>query len=402
MEHLLFLCHRIPYPPDKGDKIRSWHILRQLARRYHVHLGCLRDAAEDERHVGFLRTICASVNCQPLNPRLAKLRSIACFASGEALTIGYFRNERLQRWVAETLRSHRPSRIFVFCSAMAPYVLDSTADQRILDMVDVDSEKWRQYAAHARWPMRAIYAREQRLLLALERKAAAAFDKTLLVSPAEAALFASLAPEAAARLAVLRNGVDADYFNPEHRYPNPYAGRAPRLVFTGAMDYRPNIDAVAWFSNQVMPHLRRSRPSLEFWIVGANPTAAVRGLAGLPGIHVTGRVEDVRPYLAHADAMVAPLTIARGVQNKVLEAMAMARPVVATPEACAGIDAVPEEEILTARAPDEFAAAVDCILLGEKRGLGCRARGRVLRDYQWNLNGLGSIFGDCAITDVAS
>ena len=391
MDHLLFLTQRIPYPPDKGDKIRAWQMLRHLAGRYHVHLGCLYDDAHDAQYIGFLEGTCASVCCRPLHPRIAKLRSLAGLISGEPLTLAYFRDAGLQRWVDDTVAAYRPRRIFVFSSAMAPYVQHHPAEMRVLDMVDVDSDKWRQYAPTKKWPLSAIYAREHRTLAAFERRMAGAFTATLLVSRAEAALFASFAPVESARVTVLRNGIDTAHFDPDHAWPNPYRRHGPVLVFTGAMDYWPNIEGVTWLAHEILPLLRLRWPALEFWIVGVNPAAAVRRLANHDGIHVTGRVEDVRPYLRHAAAVVVPLRIARGIQNKVLEAMAMARSVVLTPESREGIEAKDGDEVLLAGTAGAFADRVAAVLSGAHPELGNRARGRVAKDYQWNFTILDEI-----------
>jgi sugar transferase (PEP-CTERM/EpsH1 system associated) len=393
MDHLLFLTQRIPYPPDKGDKIRSWRILQHLARRYHVHLGCFYDAPEDAAHIAFLETVCASLCCLRLRPALARLRSLKALAHGEALTLGYFDDARLRQWVDRTMRAHAPAQIFVFCSAVAPYVLDHRAGRRIIDLVDVDSEKWRQYAATRPFPLSAVYAREGRRLLAFERSAAAAFDATLLASAAEADLFRRLAPEAAVRVRAMPNGIDAAYFRPDHDHPNPFPRPCPVIVFTGSMDYWPNIQAATWFAREAMPLLRRRRPNAEFWIVGANPVAAVRALAGANGVVVTGRVDDIRPYLHHAAAAVAPLSIARGVLNKVLEAMAMAKPVVATPEACEGIEAAPGDSLLVARTAPEFADRLDAVLAGTHDDLGARARHCVLAQHRWDFGVLDAMMG---------
>jgi sugar transferase (PEP-CTERM/EpsH1 system associated) len=209
------------------------------------------------------------------------------------------------------------------------------------------------------------------------------FNETLLVSSAEATLFRQLAPESAERVHGVANGVDADFFSPARDYANPFAAQICPAVFTGAMDYRPNIEAVAWFADHVLPAMMRIEPRFEFWIVGANPAPAVRRLATRPGVNVTGRVDDVRPYVFHAAAVVAPLLTARGIQNKVLEAMAMAKPVVATPQAQEGIDAVVGEELLVAGDPAAFAAQLQIALSPRGTVIGQRARKRVQSDYSW-------------------
>jgi sugar transferase (PEP-CTERM/EpsH1 system associated) len=396
MEDLLFLAQRIPYPPNKGDKIRSWHVLIHLAERYRVHLGCLYDDVGDARHIPVLKDICESLCCVPLRRIAGQRRMLGSLLTGEALTVGRFHDRSLARWVAEVQQRQQPSRTYVFSSAMAPYIMRHRQGVRILDMVDVDSEKWRAFAAVARWPMRQIYARERRHLFALERRAASAFDATLFATPAEANLFASLAPETTTRVVAMKNGVDLDYFDPGSAIANPYPRHVPVAVFTGAMDYLPNTDAVTRFARTILPLIRNRWPALEFWIVGRNPTSAVRRLARIENVVVTGEIADVRPYLAHASVVVAPLAIARGIQNKVIEAMAMAKPVVATPETGAVIDAVAGEEILIASSPSDFANAIDAVLSGCFASVGPRARERIARDYRWRFDLLDELFEEAA------
>jgi len=402
VEQLLFLTQRIPYPPDKGDKIRAWHLLSHLAKRFRIHLGCFCDDPADLVHIPFLESVCASVCCRLLSPKRAKLKSLANLGTGAPLTLAYFADETLRNWVDATVAAQRPSRIFVFCSAMAPYALPHKAEIRVLDMVDVDSDKWRQYAESKPWPARAVYAREHRTLLEFERKMAAEFDATLLVSRAEADFLRRLAPESADRIVALPNGVDTARFDPSRRYADPYPAGVRALCFTGAMDYWPNVDAVRWFAERVMPLLAARTSGIEFWIVGAKPTPVVERLARLPAVRVTGRVEDVRPYVAHAAAVVAPLQIARGVQNKVLEAMAMARPVVLTPQAGEGLDLVSGRDALVADDAERFAAAVHEIVEGGHPQLGTRARQRVLADYQWNFAPLDEIVAGRAFAAAAA
>jgi sugar transferase (PEP-CTERM/EpsH1 system associated) len=383
MEPLLFLAHRIPYPPDKGDKIRSFHLLKHLAERYRVHLGTFVDDPADWRHVEALKALCADVHAQPLAPRLRRISSLTGLATGEALTLPYYRNRALQTWVDQTIAREGVRRCFVFSSAMAQYVMGQASLRRVLDLVDVDSEKWRQYAAERRGPMRWVFRREADRLLRFEAAAAAAFDAALLVTPAEKALFAARAPGAAARVHVVANGVDGDHFAPDATLPRPFARDELPIVFTGAMDYWPNVDAVRWFEAEVLPHVSRAHPRARFHVVGMNPLPAVQALARNPTVSVTGRVPDTRPYLQHAAVVVAPLRIARGVQNKVLEAMAMQRPVVTTAECAAALSAVPGDEILVASDAAGFAAHVNRALAGERPGLGAAARVRVITDYAW-------------------
>ena len=382
MPDLLFLSHRVPYPPDKGEKIRAWHILRHLAQTYRIHLGCLVDDVRDRQHLAHLAEICATVRGFAVNPAGRLLRALAHLRPGEPLTAGAFFHPGLRLWVRDVEAVGRIDAVFVYSSAMAPYAAGLGAPVRILDMVDVDSEKWRSYADHRRWPLSAVCRREAETLLALERRAARQFDATLFVSQAEARRFAMLAPESR-NVGWLENGVDTDWFSPDREFDRPFPPGTRNLVFTGTMGYWPNGDAVAWFADQIMPLLERGGSPVHFHIVGADPSRRVQQLAQMPRVHVTGRVADVRPFLAHADAVVAPLRVARGIQNKVLEAMAMARPVVATPEAFEGLRSVAGRDLLVRTGPEQIAAAVGDIIGGRHPGLGAAARAAVLRDYRW-------------------
>jgi sugar transferase (PEP-CTERM/EpsH1 system associated) len=394
VDDLIFLTHRLPFPPDKGDKIRAGRILRHLAARFRVHLGTFIDDPADAPHVSMAENLCASLCCLPLDPRLARLRSLTALGTGGSLSARYFFDARLQDWVDATIAHHHPRHAFVFSSAMAPYLMGHRLGNRILDMVDVDSEKFRQYG-EAGGALAPLYRREARTLLSLERRAAAVYDRTLLVSAAEATILTRRAPEIAGRIEVLENGIDLETFDPRIAFANPFAPGRRAAVFTGAMDYRPNVEAVRWFAAAVMPLLRASAPDLDFWIVGARPPRGVRALASQSNIRVTGRVEDVRPYLAHADVAVAPLRIARGVQNKVLEAMAMARPIVASPAALEGLSLIRGDEAIVAATAESFAEAIGGVLAGGAPTMGARARKRAEVDYRWadTLRGFDALFG---------
>ena len=380
MNDLLFLAHRIPYPPDKGEKIRAWHMLRHLAQTHRVHLGCFIDDAADWVHLPVLQGMCADVACFGIDRRKQRVRSLLRARPGLPLSVAYFDDARLRRWVSRKLAAGI-GRALVYCSAMAPYLASAIGMRRVLDLVDIDSEKWRAYAAGSYWPARAIWAREARTLLAFERRAAARFDRTILVSQAEADRFAELAPESRARIGWIDNGVDLETFAPGV-FADPYPAGGPVFVFTGTMDYRPNIDAVVWFAAEIMPKLRAALPRPRFAIIGSSPTEAVLALAG-PDILVTGRVTDVRPYVAHALAAVAPLRIARGIQNKVLEAMAMGRPVVASPGAFQGVRAQPGRDLLVADGADAFATHLTDLAAGAHPGMGVAARAAIVASYAW-------------------
>ncbi len=388
MEDILMLAHRIPYPPNKGDKIRSYHLLRRLARDYRVHLGAFIDDRRDFVHAEKLGKLCADTCLIGLAPWRARLRSATGLLTGEALTLPYYRHRRMRAWVRQVQHEHRLQAVVCFSSAMAQYLGEiGDGPRRIVDFVDVDSDKWRQYSGTRYGPMGWLYRREARELLTYERAVAASADASIFVSANEVALFQKLAPESAARLVAIENGVDTDYFDPHGSYANPYPLSGPVLVFTGAMDYWANIDAVSWFAREVLPGLRRRLPGVCFAIVGARPGAAVRCLTQLPGVMVTGAVADIRPYLAHAHLAVAPLRIARGIQNKVLEALAMGRPLLATPAALAGVDL--EEDLPVWRA-ESAAAMIDAAcaaLAAVPAAVGsARARDWVTARYGWSAH----------------
>jgi glycosyltransferase involved in cell wall biosynthesis len=410
--NLLLLCHRIPYPPDKGDKIRSFRWMTALAARYRVYLAAFVDDADDWQHAPRLREICNEVCLVPLQARRAKLRSLPALLTGSPMTLTYYRDARMAAWIADLMQRQRIDRIVVYSSAMAQYVPRSRiADiRRIIDFVDVDADKWRQYAERTRAPMAWVYRREARLLLAHDVEVARAFDVSLFVSQVEVDCFRSLAgldqelgakPVADAAsdqmpdqmraqvkgripaLEHIANGVDHAFFAPEASRPSPYQTDRPTIVFTGAMDYWANVDAVRWFVEQVWPRLRSWEPRALLYVVGSRPAAEVKALA-CDNVVVTGRVPDVRPYLQYAAAVIAPMQIARGIQNKVLEAMAMARPVVLTSLGLEGIEAMHGQSVLVADDGEEFAGRVFEILQGRHAAMGTEARQVVLQRYAWS------------------
>jgi sugar transferase (PEP-CTERM/EpsH1 system associated) len=396
MRDLLFLTHRIPYPPNKGEKIRAYHALRYLQRHFRVHLGSFIDSADDLPFAEKLAADCASSCFVRMPPHWARLTSLSALLRGEPISLPYFRHARLQRWVDQTLANQPISAALAYSGPMAQYLPACTTRgplHRVMDLVDVDSEKWHSYADGKPWPLSILYRREGHQLLAFERSVAQSFDKILLVSPAEAALFRHRAPESVHKVDYYTNGVDIDYFSPHHQHLNPY-DTARVVVFTGAMDYVPNIEATAWFAERVMPSLKLQFPDLQFHIVGSRPVARVLALGRLPGVHVSGTVPDIRPYLQHAALAVAPLQIARGIQNKVLEAMAMQKVVIATPQALEGICAIAGTEVILADGAAEFIRHI-AQRLTSPEGIGPAARCRILLDYQWqrNLQRLGAALG---------
>ena len=386
MANVLFLAHRLPYPPDKGDKIRSYHQLRHLAAHHRVWLGTFIDDPADEPYLPAVQQLCAGLHVSRLNPRQARLRSLGGLASQEALSIGFYRDAPLRAWVEQVCSRTRIDAVLVYSSSMIQYV-PPQAGPLVVDFCDVDSAKWADYGQRHAWPLSWVYRREGRLLADVERAGAARATWSVLATEAEAALFRRVAPESAHRIGVLGNGVDAGHFAPDPQRASPYAEDELPLVFMGAMDYWPNIDAVTWFAQQMLPALRARHPQLRFHIVGRNPTPAVQALAAdsQGAVSVTGTVPDVRPYVQHAAVVVAPLRLARGIQNKVLEAMAMARPVVAADTCAAAIDATVGVHLLAATEAQDYIQSV-LHLLGDRpmaEAMGRNAQQQVQAVYGW-------------------
>ena len=396
MSNLLYLVHRLPFPPNKGDKVRSYHLLKHLAARHRVFLGTFIDDPADEQYVDKVAELCADMHVARLDPRMAKLRSLKALVTGAPLTLAYYENAGLRRWAAETARAHRIDAAVVFSSSMAQYAQALPEVPMLVDFVDVDSAKWTQYGSSNRWPLSWLYRREGERLLACERTVASAAKRSFFVTANEKALFAKLAPECSEMIDAINNGVDADFFAPDPGRVSPFPENVTSIVFTGAMDYWPNADAVVWFARDVLPALRASRPEVRFYIVGRTPAPQVLALAA-DDVVVTGTVPDVRPYLQHATVVVAPLRLARGIQNKVLEAMAMARPVVASQSCADSIDARQGVELLAATEPADFVRQIGLLLQDSTRaaGIGEAGRRRVQQSYSWDahLSGIDRYLG---------
>jgi polysaccharide biosynthesis protein PslH len=395
MREILFLAHRIPWPADRGDKIRSHNILRRLCEMAPVHVGTF---ADDNRDMGFVREmdgILASSHVELRSKRQWQAGAEALL-TGQPVSVRSFGSGAMQDWVDGLLASGRISHIFCFSGQMAQYVPTNFGGRFVMDFVDVDSAKFESYANKGNAFMRWVNAREGRLLGAFESETARRADASLLVSEAEAALFRERS--GAGNVRALHNGIDTAFYDPKAKFKTlhtPFAD--PLIVFTGQMDYRPNIETVSDFAKNAMPEVRARHPEATFAIVGRNPTPTVSDLSMLPGVQVTGAVDDVRTWLAAADVVVAPLRIARGIQNKVLEAMAMAKPVVASRAAAEGIDAENGAHFYVE--PDVAAEAerVCALLESPQQGVktGAAAREHVVRKYGWasQLAPLDAIMG---------
>jgi len=380
VKDILFLAHRIPFPPDRGDKIRSWHLLRHLATLGRVHLACFADDEADAAHLPALRAALgdrlgeAHVEIRTRGKAIAGARALI---EGRPVSLTLFDSDRLRAFVAGMLARDSVGTIFAFSGQMGQFVPKQPRQRFVMDFGDVDSAKFAQYGEEGAGPMRWVNRREAAKLFDFERATAARADLSLFVSEAEAALFRG--KTGLGNIRALSNGIDVDHFDPDADFPR-LEKAGPLILFTGQMDYAPNAAAVAWFAREVLPHVQRAR----FVIAGRNPLPSVRALAG-ERVAVTGGVADMRSWLAAADVVVAPLKLARGIQNKVLEAMAMARPIVASPEAFEGIEAVARRDLLVADDAAATAEAVNLLLADPNRAaaIGAAARLQMEQAYRW-------------------
>jgi sugar transferase (PEP-CTERM/EpsH1 system associated) len=392
LRDLLFLSQRIPYPPNKGDKIRSFNILKHLSATHRIHLACFIDDEADWAETPALDEYCVQTHFVRLNPTTAKLRSLKAFATGDALNLPYFYDGALDSWIQQTIQTVKPPLAFVFSSQMVQYLFraDHEFEKIVVDFCDVDSDKWRQYSDVKSWPMNWVYRRESEKLLEYDRKVAGKVDAATFVATPEVELFNKLSPETTDNISAVSNGIDCDYFDPHTDYTNPYepgphGEEGPVLIFTGAMDYWPNIQCVQWFASEIFPLILPKIPNASFHIVGGNPSPQVKELSENPSIYVSGRVPDMRPYFKHAKIAVVPIQIARGMQNKVLEAMAMALPTVVTPQALEGINLPDAPSLYLADTAQTFAdSCVDALLDKTSAVRGEISRQWVMDKYSWN------------------
>ena len=413
---ILYIAHRIPYPPNKGDKIRSFNEIKHLSSSHKVDLICLADNLDDLKFKSNLEKYCRRVCVQHFKISQAKLWGFINLIKGKTITVGYFYRKKVQQIINQWLSDTVYDAIICFSSPMAEYVFNQSTNQlinqsakTIMDFCDVDSEKWLQYSQRSKFPLNLIYRIENKRLLKYEKKINKSFDNSVFVSQQEADLFYRLFPEAE-NVSVIENGVDHEYFSPEtpalHRSRSGEAGgrnsqalpsialaqarqAGETLIFTGAMDYWANVDGVLWFCEKILPIVKDRYPKIQFYIVGSNPNTEIQKLGhNNKSINITGFVEDIRPYYNNADVCVIPLRIARGIQNKVLEAMSMGKAVITTSAAVQSIRATPGVHLLVEDNFNKFAEAVSMLLENHslRINLGTNAQQFVKSNYNWQKN----------------
>jgi polysaccharide biosynthesis protein PslH len=376
---IFFVCRRVPFPPDRGDKIATFNQIRHLSASHEVHVLCLGDGARDLDNISGLQQYTRSITAAPVGGLTIKLRALKALALGQPLSVAALNEGKLHLAIRRKFAEVRPDLIIVYSCNVAQFAEHFPCVPRIMQFGDLDSLKWRQYAKRSRIPSKWIYEIEERRLLAYERHIAQSFSHALVHTEIERRDFERLIP--GIPVAVLGNGVDLDYFRSAGEAKEPAS-----MVFTGVMDYRPNVDAVVWFCNEILPIIQAAIPEANFMICGNRPAPAVRRLAKLRGVTVTGRVPDIRPYLDRAEVFVAPLRMARGVQNKLVEALAMGLPCVASNAAWSGTVISDGEGLVVADDAREFAGRVVTLLREEdwRADMARRARAAAEANYRWD------------------
>jgi len=393
----LFIAHRIPYPPNKGDKIRSFHELKFIATLGEVYLAALVDDPADFQYEKELRTICHDVLLAPVNPKIKRLLSIFGLLSRTPMSVKYFYEKRLQLAIDKLLAEKQFDGIFCFSSTSAEYIFRSSHDlfdktkvktKLVMDFCDVDSYKWSDYSLLQKWPFSFLFKQESSLLKKYEHRIERSFDHSILISSRELALYEKVHPGINS-IVEMGNGVDLEFFKPQClEAQQKKSSENFEIIFTGAMDYYVNIEGVLWFVDEIWPLIKKQCPQAVFTIVGSKPAPEIMRLKGKDDIDVTGFVDDIRLYYARAAVCVAPLRIARGIQNKILEALAMAKAVVCTPNAFEGINAAPGQDLLVHDSAEQFASAVAGLLkdLPARKKLEENSRKCVEKFYHWDAN----------------
>ena len=377
--NILYLCHRFPFPPKRGGKIRPFNMIRHLSAQGHSVTVCsiARSPAEADEGRG-IAPHCAAFEMGRVREPLQFARMVARLPLPAPSSMGYFYSAELAAHVRRLLAAQSWDLIFVHCSSVAQYVAHVNDVPKILDFGDMDSQKWLEYAHYKPFPLSLGYRLEGTKMLWAEKRLARRFDLCTATTRAEWETLQGYGTGAATDW--FPNGVDADYFSPTGEPYDP-----DTISFIGRMDYYPNQECMARFCKEAWPLLKARRPQMKLLIVGADPSPEMRALGQLPGVTVTGSVPDVRPYIRASALMVAPLAIARGTQNKILEAMAMGVPVVTSRVAAGGVDAQAEAHLLVADSASEITQAILRIAENpeERRRLALAGRQRMLSHHAW-------------------
>ncbi len=387
MKKILYLSHRIPYPPNKGDKIRSFNEIRHLSKKYIIDLITFADDPIDLQYRQHLKKYCRKIQVFSLNKNKAYLKGFLSLIRGRSISQGYFYSKRAQELFNSWIAADNYDAIVCFSSPMAEYLFRSeqTTPILIMDFCDLDSDKWLQYSSSKSFPANWIFKIEAEKLLDFEKKINCVFTRSIFILDKEAELFTDYFP-GARNISIIPNGVDHEFFNTSLIKKSKNISN-PMIMFSGAMDYYANVDGVVWFAEKILPNIKKDIPDIKFYIVGNKPAPQVTALEKDPCIIVTGFVDDIREYYKAADLCVIPLRIARGVQNKVLEALSMEKMVITTTHAIQGIHQDVHNILQIEDNPQAFAQKVVCALQDTRRNNKDKAaRQFVLHHYNWEDN----------------
>ncbi|WP_414828127.1 TIGR03087 family PEP-CTERM/XrtA system glycosyltransferase [Alteromonas sp. H39] len=389
-KRILFISQRVPFPANKGEKIRTFHQIETLRNKgFEVTIAFLSESSEDDNYG---KALSEALNCNVYTHHFSlprPLRLASAFFRGTSLSEQQFSSAHLKKWLHQHLDDYQYDAVLITASSLLPYLecinnkLKGTdkLPTLLVDFMDVDSDKWRQYAQHSKGPMRYLYQREASYVAKLEKDCITLCNEAYLIAEAEVDVF-NRTVMSSEKLKVMGNGLDSDTFTPASEEKD-YS--LPILLFTGVMDYKPNVDAVRWFIRDVWPVVKEALPNAEFIIGGMNPVDEIKNLNGKNGIEVTGFVDDIMPYFHKATMFVAPFQIARGVQNKVLQAFSCALPVVTTPMGAEGIHCTNNEDVIIADSASSFAQAVIAMARDKEKSaaIGAAARELIVQHYSW-------------------
>jgi polysaccharide biosynthesis protein PslH len=379
---ILFLCHRFPYPPDHGARIRAYYFIRHLSQKHSVIVGTLAQSEQELAEGEGLKESCEEVIAEILPRHIRWFQALIALPSSCPSSTAYFWSTKLKKRLDDILASQKFDLVFVFCAFMAQYVLECRGGFRVLDYGDIDSAKWSEYSRYKRFPLSWGYFLESVKLRNYERGVSEKFDHCTVISESELEEFKRIG--ITVPCSIISNGVDTDYF-----CPNPTIdSESSVIVFLGRMDYFPNVDGITYFAKEVFPLISSARPGVKLCIVGSNPTKSVKELAAFPNVSITGYVPDVRSFLGGAAVSVVPLRIARGTQNKILESMAMGIPVVTTAQAAKGVGSTVAEHLLVADSAVDFAKQVIAVLDDKELRVKLSEAGRrqIENTYVWSVS----------------
>ena len=400
---ILFVCHRFPYPPNEGGKIRAFNMIAHMQQHHEVTVASLVESKFEQKDIEGIKPYCHDYIAQKMHKPLAWLLAILCLVTSIPSSMGYFYSWKLGRKIKHLLRTQHYDLIVVHCSSVAHFVSSATDTPKVLDFCDMDSQKWLVYAKHKPFPLSFAYWLEGVKLQRAEKKLAMKFDSSSVATAFELETLDSF--HSGQTSFCFPNGVDTEFFSPSRDEYQPKS-----ICFIGKMNYYPNEKCMLEFCENVFPLLRKNYPDMVLTIIGSNPTEKILALNNIEGVDVTGRVDDVRPYVQQSALSVVPLEIARGTQNKILESMSMGVPVVCSAVAARGIDAIPEEHVFVAESAEEYVRQIGRIIddKSERKRLSEAGRHRMLSHHSWSIamermdmNIAAALKNRCAPADVA-